>query len=109
MSRFSQQQGLKVLLLAASILAVMASAAAGATERACFYYPNSGWGLWATRNVSCKTAKHVYNDSTKRIGSSGRIHRTLRVDGYRCRMDFDGGGSGNCVASHRRRIRFDVP
>jgi hypothetical protein len=87
----------------------MATQAKGAMkECTCFYYSNSGWGLWATRNVSCKTARHVYNDATKRIRSAS-FHRTIRVDGYRCKMDFDGGGSGTCSASRQRRISFDVP
>lgn len=83
-------------------------AAAAGKERACFYYADSGWGLWATRNVSCTTAKRVYNDATKRV-LSGRLDRTIRIDGYRCKMDFDGGGEGTCRASRQRRIRFAVP
>ena len=101
--------GLAAVALLVVLLAAATAAVDGATrERTCFYYSNSGWGLWATRNVSCRTARRVYNDATRRI-TSGRFHRTIRVDGYRCKMDFDGGGSGNCFASRHRRIRFDVP
>jgi hypothetical protein len=97
------------LAVALTLVAASAISAEGATkERTCFYYSNSGWGLWATRNVTCKTARHVYNDATKRI-TAGTFHRTIRVDGYSCKMHFDGGGSGTCTASHKRRITFNVP
>ncbi len=95
--------------IALALLAAVAVPAEGATkERTCFYYSNSGWGLWATRNVSCKTARRVYNNATSQI-SSGSFNRTIRVDEYRCKMRFDGGGNGTCTASHRRRISFSVP
>ena len=97
------------LAIALALLAASAAVAEGATkQRTCFYYANSGWGLWATRNVSCKAARHVYNDATKRI-TGGSFNRTIRVDGYSCKMRFDGGGSGTCTASHKRRITFSVP
>jgi hypothetical protein len=96
--------------IAVALIAATGAVPAEATpkERTCFYYANSGWGLWATRNVSCKAARHVYNDATRRI-QPGRFNRTIRVDGYRCTMRFDGGGDGTCTASNRRRIRFTVP
>ena len=101
--------GLAAVALVVVLLAATTTPVDGATrERTCFYYSNSGWGLWATRNVSCRTARRVYNDATRRIRSAS-FHRTIRVDGYRCKMDFDGGGSGNCSASRNRRIRFNVP
>jgi hypothetical protein len=75
----------------------------------CFYYPASGFGLWATRNVSCRSAKRVYRAAVRRIPSDARLHRTIKIDGYRCRMRFDGGGSGKCSASRHRRITFNVP
>lgn len=94
---------------ALTLLALLTVPADATTkERTCFYDSNSGWGLWATRNVSCRTARRVYNDATRRI-TSGRFHRTIHVDGYRCRMNFDGGGDGTCAASRHRRIRFSVP
>jgi hypothetical protein len=97
------------LAIALTLLAATAISAEAATkERTCFDYSNSGWGLWATRNVSCKAARHVYNDATKRI-TAGIFHRTIRVDGYSCKMRFDGGGNGSCTASHHRRITFNVP
>ena len=96
--------------IAVALLAATGAVPAEATtnERTCFYYANSGWGLWATRNVSCKAARRVYNDATKRI-QPGRFNRTIRVDGYRCKMQFEGGGNGTCTTSHRRRISFSVP
>lgn len=100
---------LSVPLIALVMLVAGAVSAGGAVrERTCFYHPESGWGLWATRNVSCRTAKRVYNDATRRI-TVGVFHRTISVDGFRCRMHFDGGGNGSCTASRQRRIRFDVP
>jgi hypothetical protein len=99
----------QALAIGLAVLPALAVPAAGAAkERTCFYYANSGWGLWATRNVSCKTAKKVYNDATKRI-PAGAFDQTIRVDGYRCKMNFDGGGAGTCTASRQRRIRFEVP
>ena len=101
------------LLLTTAVLASLVGTAAvpalGAVrERTCFYYANSGWGLWATPNVSCTAAKTVYRDATKHV-PAGRFDKTIKVDGYRCHMNFDGGGSGACAASRNRRIRFDVP
>ena len=97
------------VVIALALLAATIVPAEGATkERTCFYHSNSGVGLWATRNVSCKTARRVYNDATRRI-PSGTFDRTIRVDGYQCKMRFDGGGSGTCSASRHRRIRFSVP
>jgi hypothetical protein len=97
------------LAFALALLAATAVSATGATkERTCFYYSNSGWGLWATQNVSCKAARHVYHDATSRI-PGGSFNRTIRVDGYSCKMEFDGGGSGTCTAPHHRRISFSVP
>ncbi len=100
---------IRALIIWLAMLAALAVPAAGAAkERTCFYYANAGSGLWATRNVSCKTAKKVYNDATKRI-PAGTFDQTIRVDGYRCMMKFDGGGTGRCTASRNRRIRFAVP
>ena len=97
------------LAIAAALLAAFAISAEAATkERTCFYHANSGWGLWATRNVTCKAARHVYNDATKRI-TAGTFNRTIRVDGYSCKMHFDGGGNGTCTASRQRRITFNIP
>src|SRR5689334_7133319 len=95
---------LVVVLLAALAVPV----AGAASERTCFYYSNSGWGLWATPNVSCRTAKHVYNDATRRIRSAS-FRKTINVDAYRCKIEHDAGGSGHCSASRHRRIRFDIP
>jgi hypothetical protein len=102
--RLGPALAITLVLLAATAV----SAAAAMKERTCFYYSTSGWGLWATRNVNCKAARHVYKDATKRI-PGGRLHGTIRVDGYSCKMEFDGGGSGTCTASHQRRITFNVP
>jgi hypothetical protein len=100
---------IRALAICLAMLAALAVPAAGAAkERTCFYHANSGWGLWATRNVSCKTAKKVYNDATKRIPARA-FDQTIRVDGYRCKMNFDGGGAGTCTASRNRRISFAVP
>ena len=100
---------IRAFAIGLALLAVLAGPAAGAVkERTCFYYANSGWGMWATRNVSCKTARKVYNDATKRIPAAA-FDQTISVDGYRCKMNFDGGGAGRCTAPRDRRIRFDVP
>ncbi len=97
------------LAVVLALLAALAVPAEGAMkQRTCFYFSTSGWGLWATRNVSCKTARLVYHDATSRI-SGGSFNRTIRVDGYRCKMRFDGGGHGACTAARQRRISFSVP
>jgi hypothetical protein len=98
------------LAIVIALLAMTAGAGEGAAtkERTCFYHASSGWGLWATRNVGCKAARRVCHDATKRI-TPGIFNRTIRVDGYSCKMRFDGGGHGTCTASHRRRITFSVP
>lgn len=44
-------------------------------------------------------------DARCRLGGVTSFHRTIHVDGYRCKMQFDGA----CSASHRRRISFSVP
>lgn len=99
--------GVIICLIAAATLGVAAGSAQAARVRTCFYYSNSGWGLWATRNVSCRRARHVYNLATRRCRAS--CHVSPWIDGFRCRLAFDGGGDGTCVASRGRRIRFSVP
>jgi hypothetical protein len=98
---------LVAITAAIATLATMAIPAEAAKLRTCFYYSNSGWGLWATRNVSCKTARRVYRDATRQC--NGMCDTVRRVDGYRCKLSFDGGGDGSCTASRNRRIRFSVP
>lgn len=104
--------GARRLLPAVTALALLAPIAvparAATKQRTCFYYANSSFGLWATRNVSCRTARRVYHDATSRLGN-GLFNGIMHVDGYRCRMNFDGGGSGTCTASRHRRIHFEVP
>ncbi len=90
-----------------TVLAAIAVPAQAAHLRTCFYYSNSGWGLWATPNVRCAAARRVYHDATRECG--GRCNAVFRVDGYRCKLSFDGGGDGTCTASRHRRIRFSVP
>ena len=96
-----------MIATAIAILGVGAMPAQAAKVRTCFYYSNSGWGLWATPNVRCSTARRVYNAATRTC--NGRCDGVFPIDGYRCRLSFDGGGSGTCTASHRRRIHFTVP
>jgi hypothetical protein len=108
MTRARQAAAIGVALVLFAAITVAAPGAATRVERACFYYSNSGAGLWATKNVSCKTANHVYSDAMKRV-QGGVWNRTIRVDGWRCVMHFDGGGTGHCSASHARRIHFSVP
>jgi hypothetical protein len=103
----TQARLLTAITTAIATLATVAIPAHAANLRTCFYYSNSGWGLWATRNVSCKTARRVYRDATRRC--DGMCNRVLWVDGYRCKLSFDGGGDGSCTASRNRRIRFSVP
>jgi hypothetical protein len=103
----TQARLLAALTTAIATLAITAIPARAANLRTCFYYSSSGWGLWATRNVSCKTARHVYRDATRKC--DGRCNTVLRIDGYRCKLSFDGGGDGTCTASRGRRIRFTVP
>jgi hypothetical protein len=103
----TQARLLTAIAIAIVTLATTAIPARAAELRTCFYYSNSGFGLWATHNVSCKTARRVYRDATRRC--DGMCHAVLPIDGYRCRLSFDGGGDGTCTASRNRRIRFSVP
>lgn len=98
---------LAAIATATVMLAAIAVPAHAASLRTCFYYSTSGWGLWATHNVSCATARRVYNTTTRECGE--RCDRVYRVDGFSCRLSFDGGGDGHCTASRQRRIRFSVP
>lgn len=96
-----------VIATAIASIGIGAIPAQAAKERTCFYYSNSGLGLWATQNVRCSTARRVYRAATQRCG--GRCAAVYRIDGYRCTLSFDGGGNGICTAWHGRRIRFSVP
>jgi hypothetical protein len=84
-----------------------ATRAQPAKLRTCFYYADSGWGLWATPNVRCSKARRVYRAAVRKC--EGDCSAVFLVDRYRCKLSFSGGGDGTCNASHRRRIRFTVP
>lgn len=103
----TQARFLTAVTTAVAMLAVSAAPAHAAQLRTCFYYSTSHWGLWATRHVSCATARRVYRDATRRC--DGMCNAVLPVDGYRCKLSFDGGGDGTCTASRGRRIHFSVP
>lgn len=107
-----QSQGSELYVRWSGNIGTAATGSTGAgsagQERTCFYYSNSGWGLWATANLTCTTAKRVYTDAMKQVPSNG-LQGTISVDGYQCKMNFNGGGEGTCTASGSGKIRFEVP
>jgi hypothetical protein len=88
-------------------ISAISAQAQAARLRTCFYYANSGWGLWATPNVRCSTAKRIYRKATRKCGAY--CNGVYQIHHFRCYLNFDGGGDGRCTASHHRRIKFSVP